>query len=423
MNKIQVPWDVWKDRVDTYGSATRHMYNGGAQTNADHALMYAFTGNNQAIYVVSLRRDTDPASEWTDWDTNYKDDAEERATQDQALADLIGIPPVASDGSPIGADQRLTLGQARFVRTDDGSAAMNVNGLAAGADTVIWNGTGGGDTGGDWTPEAQGSETAGAMHSGTNGWDSGVRTAGQETRFDFGSNQDIAGSYDTLKFWMNPQAYPAGSDFRVFWRTAGGSNPGVKLSVENYVTNMDTGIWQQVEIPIADFNLGNDVAKIVFEYGAQGGQHFFLDDIEVTVTAAGGPYIFQVKAPDTTEQYHLTMAVLILVAPSADWLQGSFANIAGGLANGLLLRARRLSDGEVFWSLNSADNLDLFGRFHPQDDVTFADGALMMGFMVKPGAASVVITTDTVLEFVVRDDLSTVSNIRAFAHYGVEVVV
>ncbi len=65
--------------------------------------------------------------------------------------------------------------------------------------------------------------------------------------------------------------------------------------------------------------------------------------------------------------------------------------------------------------------MELFGRYHPQDDIEFADGTLLVGFMVKPGKASIAVTDDDVLEFVVRDDLSALSAARAFAHFGTEV--
>jgi hypothetical protein len=325
-------------------------------------------------------------------------------------------------GDRITAGPERVLGQAKFLRTDDGSAAMNVNGLALGAPTVVWNGTGAGDSGGDWTHEAQGTESAAAMHSGTNGMDSGVRSAGQDTRFDSGTNQDIAGLYDTLEFWMMPKAYPVGSDFRVRWKTSGGSNPGNTLSIENYVTNMDLDVWQKVSIPTADFALGNDVAQLEFEYGAQGGQHFYLDDIELINAAAGGPFTFQVAAPDATAQFHVSMLVLVLSGAASGWNSTSFANIASGLTNGLLLRQRKVSTSEVAWSINCHDNVDLFGRFHPQDDITFNDGTLLVGFMIKPGKSSIVVTDDDVLEVLVRDDLSTLVSARGFVHYGKEVI-
>ena len=327
--------------------------------------------------------------------------------------------PKSADGTPLSTSPNWKLGQAKFLRTDDGSAALNVNGLAPGGSTIMWNGTGVDDTGGDWTTEAQGSETADAMHSGTNGWDSGLRSAGQETRFSYGSNQDIVGSYSTLEFWMKPKAFPAGSALRVLWRTSGGSNPGNVLSVEDYVTNMDLDVWQKVSIPISDFALGADVDKLVFTYALKGGQQFHFDDIALLAATAGGPYTFEVAAPDATQKYHISMLVLLISGASSGWSSTTFANI-GALTNGLLLRHRKKSTSEVLWSLNSKDNFDLFGRFHPQDDVTFNDGNLLVGFMIKPGRASIVVTDDEVLELIVRDDLSGITAARGFAHFGVE---
>jgi hypothetical protein len=72
--------------------------------------------------------------------------------------------------------------------------------------------------------------------------------------------------------------------------------------------------------------------------------------------------------------------------------------------------------------LNSKDNVDLFGRFHPQDDIEFSNGELLIGLMLKPSMASIAITADDVVEWVVRDDLSTLTSLRAYVHYGVEVL-
>lgn len=319
-----------------------------------------------------------------------------------------------ADGNQIIAGRKLQLGQASFLRIDDGTAALNVNGLAAGTPVPIWDGEGS-----YWTPGDQGSAETYAAKTGTYGWDSSPTSLGQDTKFDHGDNMDIT-QYDTLSFWFQPKAYPAGSDLQVFWRTSGGSNPGNVLHVEDYVTDMDLDEWQHVEIPIADFALGADVDKILFKYAAKGGQQFWFDDIKLNTSSGGGPFVFQVAAPDATKRYHLSMAVLLLGGPSSGWDNDAFANIAAGLTNGLLFRQRRLSTAEVLWSLNAKDNVDLFGRYHPQDDITFADSVLLIGFMIKPGKASVVVTDDDVLEFVVRDNLSTITQGRAFAHYGVE---
>ena len=95
-------------------------------------------------------------------------------------------------------------------------------------------------------------------------------------------------------------------------------------------------------------------------------------------------------------------------------------DVAAGLLRGVICRHRKKSTSEVLWKFVSKNNLQLFGQFHPQDAFTFADSEMLVGFMVKPGKASVIITDDDVLEFVVRDDLSSIGEMRAYCHYGVE---
>lgn len=310
----------------------------------------------------------------------------------------------------------FTLGQTRFLRTDDGSAALNINGTAAGTPVPIWDGEGT-----YWTPGDQGSPTTESAKTGTYGWDSGSTSLGQDSKFSYGSNQDVT-AYDTLSFWMQPKAYPSGSNLEVLWKTAAGTTKGNVLNVADYVTDMDLDVWQQVEIPIADFSLPDDVDRVLFKYASKGGQQFWFDDIQLNTSAGGGPYVFQVAPPDNTQRWHMSMLVIEMAGLTAGWASGAFGTVAGGLANGLLLRHRRLSTGTVLWALNSKDNVDLFGRYHPQDDISFSDDTTLIGFMVKPGKASVLITTDDVLEIVVRDNLSTITQMRAFCHYGVEAV-
>jgi len=327
-----------------------------------------------------------------------------------------------ADGTRISAGHQLVLGQQSFLRTDNGTAQLNIDGVAAGSPVVLWNGTGAGDSGADWTASGTGSETAGSMHAGTNGWDSGVTAQNDVTTFDNGSLLDVDGTYDELQFWLQPKAFPTTSRLRVGFLDASNNLVGNWRRVENYTTDMDLDAWQQVSLPIADFALTADVQKLRFQYRITAGQHHYFDDIELVASAGGGPYRFQVAAPDAQTLYHMSMMVLVVSAPSAGWDPTAFANITDGLGKGLLVRQRRISDGEVLWKLNSKDNVDLFGRFHPQDDITFANGDLLVGFMIKPGKASVVITDDEVLEFVVRDDLTSLTSARAYVHYGTEVI-
>ena len=328
-----------------------------------------------------------------------------------------------SDKSQIIAARELTLGQAAFIRTNDGSEVMNINGEAAGTPVNVWNGTGGGDTGVDWAVAGTGSESPAAdSGAGTNGWDTGVTGQNDKVTFDNGSLFDPDALYADLQLQLNPQAWPALSRLRIGFLDASNTLVGQWRRIENYTANMDTGIWQQVAVPVSDFNLaGAQAQKICIECRTTAGQHHYFDDIKLVPAGGAGPYRFQVQAP-VGECFHVSMLVLMVSGPSAGWNPENFANISP-LSKGLILRQRALDTGDVAWKFNSKDNLDLFGRYHPQDDIQFADGTLLVGFMVKPGKSSIVVSNNDVLEFVVRDDLSTVSAARAFCHFGREVIV
>lgn len=320
----------------------------------------------------------------------------------------------------------LAMGRKPFKRTDDGTELMNIDGSAAGAATVMWNGTGAGDSGGDWSINTVGTstgvESTASKRSGTNGWDTTVTTQNDVTVLDNGSSVDIDGTYSALEFWMQPKAYPPGSNLRIRWVDGSNNLVGNQVNVSSYVSNFDIDVWQQVSIPISDFNLTGNVQKLQLRYRAAGGQHFWFDDFDlINISGGGGPYRFQIAAP-SGELWRLSMAVIMVSAPASGWNRSSFANISGGIGRGVIFRQRKISTSEVQWKFISKNNVELFGQFHPQEDVTFADGELLMGFMAKPGKASVIITDDNVLEIVVRDDLSAISEMRGYCHYGVEVL-
>ena len=174
--------------------------------------------------------------------------------------------PKSADGTPQTTNPYWTLSQSEFQREDDGSTVLNIDGRALGTPAHVWDGTGTGDVGTpDWTDNGLGGEAPAANHTpgGTNGYDTGVSTGtGDISRFTNPSgDSDIAGSYQELRFWMQPKAFPAGAALRIEWQNAANDVVSAALNVANYVTNMDLDVWQQVSIPIADFNLTGDAAK------------------------------------------------------------------------------------------------------------------------------------------------------------------
>jgi len=320
-----------------------------------------------------------------------------------------------SSGNPIYASPIRVPARVAFKRTDNGSELMNIDGEAGGTPTIIWDGEGT-----YWTPGGTGSATTGSKHTGTYGWDTGSTIKDNTTYWDYGSDQDIS-AYATLTFWMQPKAFPTDSEFQIFWKTNAGVVHGSTLQVEDYVSNMDLDVWQQVTIPIEDFNLVSNVAELWFKYTKKDGQQFWFDELSLNTSGGGGPFTFRVEAPEGYI-YHTSVIVLLIAGTSSGWDHDVFGSLSSALANGLLLRQRRLSTSETLWSINAKDNIELFGLYHPQDDVTFADSILLLGFMVKPSKDSILITDDDVLEYVVRDDLSSLNTTRAFVHGGKEAV-
>ncbi|NIT79752.1 MAG: hypothetical protein GWN58_33890 [Anaerolineae bacterium] len=308
-----------------------------------------------------------------------------------------------------------TFGQAHFQR-DDGVEQMAVNGGSTVSEEV-WDGDGT-----YWTRSGIGSVTTGAAHSGTNGLDTGVASLNDQCRFDYGSDRDLESSFDSIAFWMSPQAFPQGSRLRARWRTSGESGSWISrgVNIADYVSNFDIGVWQRVIIPLVDFDLTGNAGRFVLLLRDTAGQHFYFDDFEMLNSGSDGPYRYRVT-PDNTDRYHISQIVLVVEAEATGWDGSAFADIAGGLESGLLLRQRRIGDGTL-WSTTMKTNADLFGKLIPAYDFTFSGGHLMVTFAVRPSKADIVIdgSRGEHLAFVVRDDLSSLANVRAYAQYGVE---
>jgi hypothetical protein len=153
----------------------------------------------------------------------------------------------------------------------------------------------------------------------------------------------------------------------------------------------------------------------------KGGQQFYFDTFQLVAAGAGGPYTFRADG-EAGYRYHVELLNLVLSAGATGWNSTAFANIAGGLTQGLILRKKKLSTGDVPWAITFKNNVELFGQLVPSYDFTFANSELMVNFSMKPELAELLITEDEILEFVVRDNLSTLTQMRAYVHYGKELL-
>ena len=322
-----------------------------------------------------------------------------------------------TSGNPISSSPLWTLGRDSFKRYDNSTEQMNIDGRALGTPVDVWDGD---ST--YWTESGDGSKTTGSAHSGTYGWDTGVAAVNDDVKFDNGSMIDVDGTYAELRFWIQPKAFPLNSRPKIGWMNSTNNVIGNRVRIDDYTENMDLDVWQQIAIPISDFALeSNNVQKLQLRWMNVADQQYWIDDIELIPTGSG-PYRFEFEAPDADTIYHVSMIVLQVIGNTTGWASTAFGVIPGGIENGLILRHKRKSDSEVLWKFVSKDNMSLFGLFHPQDDVVFADSKMLVGFMVKPSKASIKVTNNDILQFVVRDDLTDIDSMRAYVHYGVEVI-
>jgi hypothetical protein len=311
----------------------------------------------------------------------------------------------------------LNLGLDQFTRTDDGSEQMAVNGSSTHAEDV-WDGTGASDSGSDWTRGGEGLESVASARSGTNGLDTGVLSQDDIWWFDYGSDRTLESSFDSISFWINAQAHPPGSVLRCGWAQSGSTTiNGNSVKVSDYTSNNDLDVWQRVQIPIVDFNLSGQVGRFIFQARQTDNQQYYIDDVDMLNSTSDGPYKFRVTGVSGQRRL-VSRITLSISADLTGWDSSSFADISNGLELGLILRQGVVSTQEVVWSVVLKNNIELFTTLVSSDPINLGDEQLVV-FTIEPNIATITLEEDDALEFVVRDDLSSLHNMRAAIQYGV----
>jgi hypothetical protein len=296
-----------------------------------------------------------------------------------------------------------------FADPSTGAESMKVDGSTDTLDEAVWDGEGS-----YWADPSIGSKTTGSKRTGTYGWDTGVTALNDEVKFT--RSTPFQPSSDAIEGWVNLQALPAGVMIQARWELDN-SAKGNGVDLMDYLPSQDLGVWQHFSIPIADFNLpAENVDEFRFRTRDVAGADYWLDDIRLA--SGNGGKTFRMAAVGIGE-WIVEAVTLVLVAADTGWDSDAFCNIAGGLANGLQLRHRDLGAGENFWKLICTKNIELFGQFDPVVDTAYNDNTRQISFVLKPGSATVRVTANDVLEFLVKDDLTSLVNARAFAHVGI----
>ena len=137
----------------------------------------------------------------------------------------------------------------------------------------------------------------------------------------------------------------------------------------------------------------------------------------MTVDGSGGDVTFRVAAPANT--LWVADTIVLMIQDNTGWNSGDFVGRAA-LANGLRIRLRDLNGATNLWGWNLKDNTDLMEKLPLRTITDFANGQTVAIWELKASDdMGFHVTDNEVLEFLVRDDLTSLTKMRAHVHYGV----
>jgi len=153
--------------------------------------------------------------------------------------------------------------------------------------SILWNGTGEDDTGGDWVHSGYGFESSASKHTGTNGLDATGMTSTDIITFKSYGGAVDANFYDALVMWVNVKEWQAGKDIVVeLHNREYGNNLYVDLS--RYLTTDYIDNWQKVSIPLTHFGNTGPFKVDRLRLLSEGSMGMWLDDIYFSMGAMIG---------------------------------------------------------------------------------------------------------------------------------------
>lgn len=320
---------------------------------------------------------------------------------------LKDYPGVISYTTPLLSGRPLI----KFFTDSSGSSDQNINSGSVGTSEGIYNGT-------DdvlWTATIlSGSGFAPAStiqaNSGAKSFYINFGVHGDTVSFTKGSNLAIA-SYTSLRGyiyitdWRNNNS--KGIMFTFFDDSASVSDT---INLEDYIDQTSQDNWQFFEIPLADFNLtSSDVDELQFSLRDVGGGPVpkgFLDDIELAGTASGGATDFTAQ-PDKGEVWDVTSIRITSAATKTTLDYDDFLGNSS-LTNGYLLT---LFQDSIASNYNFLDTVGFLQQ--PNTNIYFENGLYAVDFKFEKGSLLLDSKKGDYVNIRVRDDLSSVLNLKA----------
>lgn len=141
---------------------------------------------------------------------------------------------------------------------------------------------------------------------------------------------------------------------------------------------------------------------------------------DMAVDGSSSSKTYKVEAP-TSDSYNVVNIVLSIASGDTGWTSTKFANLTA-LTNGVVFRLYDSVASDTIWTNTIKDNIDLFGFFNGHNDITFSDSVRLVTFEIcafkqsaKPYVSTLIDNYD--LEIIIQDNLSTLTEMRAYANY------
>lgn len=244
---------------------------------------------------------------------------------------------------------------------DDFGDAINQNaatggtpvGIHNGTDTVLWTGT-----------NVVGSkvtfDSTTRPNAGTKSVEIDNPALNDIWQFDRGSDLTVS-SYVSLSGVVNiDKDWTSGDSVAIYgWDTAGATEVGTRVFLEDYINETNFDVWQGLSIPLSDMNLvTGTIDAIRMEQVGRNGKaaRWYLDTFQVEET--GSPISFKAKA-DKGTKLHVNKIVLSVADVGTGATAHAYNKLGAlsALTNGVVLRAD--VDGEMLINLNIKQESDI----------------------------------------------------------------
>ena len=273
-----------------------------------------------------------------------------------------------------------------------------------GTDTVAWTAsaiTGGGF---DFASTAQ-------AYAGTKSVDASVSANNDTASFTAPSALNPTG-FTLFRFYMYITGWSTEGNKNVTFQWFNAGSPvGLEISVNNYVDTTLLNTWQQVDIPISDFQITSaqfdEIHIKTVDTGRGNPPDYYLDNIQIISNTQGdGVYDFSWNVPYGTMYYLTGLRFTARTSGKTNLDSSEFFGLSA-LTNGIELVYR--NNNQVFAALDAREIFDMlsWGDVETHVEGSTNNVTIIVEFQIPLGHFLMNGTNGDFITVKIRDDLSS----------------